>query len=226
MNKKYTFVVLFSKKLKKLNKYNLKNSKMRILIIFIALFLISGISLNAQSDTLVDVRDGKIYKTTQIGQQIWMAENLNFKTEKYSYYYASKAENGEKYGRLYRWESAEKACPTGWHLPTDEEWQVLEKELGMTEEQVAKENTWRGTDQAIKLVSDTSLNFIMLFGGYRNPPSNSFLIGMQSFFWTATDTEAHAWYRQMRDGSGQIFRRTRPKSWGMSVRCVKDEENN
>ena len=195
---------------------------MRILIIFSALFLISGISTSAQSDTLVDARDGKKYLITQIGQQIWMAENLDFKTDKYSYLYANKAENGKKYGRLYRWESAIKACPEAWHLPTDEEWQVLEKELGMTDEQLAKENTWRGTDQTTKLISDTTFNFNMLFAGYRNPPSNSFLMGMQSFFWTATSTAAHAWYRQMRDGSGQVFRRTRPKSWGMSVRCVKD----
>ncbi len=196
---------------------------MRKLILISALFIITGITLSAQSDTLVDARDGKVYKTIKIGQQTWMAENLNYKTEKYSYIYARKAENAEKYGRLYRWESASNACPTGWHLPTDAEWKTLEKELGMTDEQIAKDNTWRGTNQATKLFSDTTINFTMLFGGYHNPPSNSFLIGMQAFFWTSTDTEAHAWYRQMRDGSGQIFRRTRPKSWGMSVRCVKDE---
>ena len=196
---------------------------MRILILFSALFLFAGISLNAQSDTLIDTRDGKSYVTVQIGQQIWMAENLKFKTEKYSYIFANKAENGKKYGRLYRWEAASEACPAGWHLPTDKEWQILEKELGMTETELVKENDWRGKDQATKLMSDTSINFNMLLGGYRNPPSNYYLMGMQSFFWTATDNGAHGWYRQMRDGSGQIFRRTRPKSWGMSIRCVKDE---
>ncbi len=195
---------------------------MRILILFSALFLFAGISLNAQSDTLIDTRDGKSYVTVQIGQQIWMAENLKFKTEKYSYIFANKAENGEKYGRLYRWEAASEACPTGWHLPTDKEWQILEKELGMTETESVKENDWRGKDQATKLMSDTSINFNMLLGGYRNPPSNYYLMGMQSFFWTSTANGTHGWYRQMRDGSGQIFRRTRPKSWGMSVRCVKD----
>ena len=186
------------------------------------LLLNSAITINAQNDTLVDVRDGQKYETTIIGEQIWMAENLNYKTEKYSYCYAGKKANCDKYGRLYRWNSASKACPEGWHLPTDEEWQTLEKELGMADNQLTKENTWRGTDQATKLFSDTTVNFNMLLGGYHNPPSNSFLGGMQSFFWTATNTESHAWYRQMRKGSGQIFRRTRPKSWGMSVRCVKD----
>lgn len=195
---------------------------MRILILFSALFLFSGIFLNAQSDTLIDTRDGKVYKTIQIGQQTWMAENLNLKIEK-SYCYANKVENCETYGRLYRWEVASQACPDGWHLPTDKEWQTLEKELGMTEVELAKENSWRGSDQATKLMLDSTVCFNMLLGGYRNPPANNFLIGMQSFFWTASDRGTHAWYRQMRDGSGQIFRRTQPKSWAMSVRCVKDE---
>lgn len=194
---------------------------MKIFLIF-AFLLASIFAVNAQSDTLKDTRDGKIYKTTQIGQQIWMAENLDFKTEKYSYCYANKVENCAKYGRLYRWEAAAKACPEGWHLPTDLEWQTLEKELGMPDAEITKNNIWRGTDQATKLLSDTTVNFAMLFGGYHNPPSNSFLIGMQAFFWTATEIGAHAWYRQMRDGGGKIYRRTRPKPWAMSVRCVKD----
>ena len=194
---------------------------MRVLIIFSALFLISGVSLTAQNGSVVDTRDGKTYKTIQIGQQIWMAENLDYNIEK-SYCFAKKTENCEKYGRLYRWEAASKACPEGWHLPSDDEWQTLEKELGMPEIELVKDNSWRGSNQATKLASDTTIGFKMLLGGYRNPPSNYFLMGMQAFFWTATDNSSHAWYRQMRDGSGHIFRRTRPKSWGMSVRCVKN----
>lgn len=191
-------------------------------ILLITFLTISGLFANAQTDTLIDARDGKVYKTTQIGQQTWMAENLAFKTDKYSYYYGNKIENCKKYGRLYRWEAAAKACPSGWHLPVEEEWQTLEKELGMTDAELAKSNVWRGTDQATKLLYDTTVNFAMKFGGYHNPPSNNFLIGMQAFFWTATEAGAHAWYRQMRDGSGKIYRRTRPKVWAMSVRCVKN----
>ncbi len=196
-----------------------KSIKMRIL--FSALLLISSIFIYAQIDTLVDIRDGKIYKITKIGQNVWMAENLDFKTEK-SYCYSNKVENCETYGRLYRWEAATKACPEGWHLPSEEEWQSLEKELGMSETELVIENNWRGKDQANLLVSDSIASFNMLFGGYRNPPSNYYLEKMQAFFWTANEVATHAWYRQMRDGSGQIFRKTRPKSWAMSVRCVKD----
>ena len=196
---------------------------MKTLFIFISLLFISGNLLKAQTDTLIDTRDNQTYKTIQLGNQTWMAENLRFKTEKHSYCYAGKPENCKKYGRLYSWDVAVKACPEGWHLATDKEWQDLEKLLGMPESDLAKSSAWRGSDQATKLMSDTSICFYAPLGGYHNPPSNNFLMNQQAFYWTSTDNGGLAWYRQIRKGSGQIFRRARAKSWAMSVRCVKDK---
>jgi len=71
-----------------------------------------------------DPRDGKAYKTVVIGDQIWMAENLNYDAEG-SKFYDNNPANGDIYGKLYNWDTAKKAAPPGWHLPTYSEWETL-----------------------------------------------------------------------------------------------------
>lgn len=87
-----------------------------------------------QKGSFTDPRDGRKYKYTTIGKQIWMAENLNYagKNDEIGVCYDKKPENCEKYGALYTWKEAEKICPSGWHLPSKDEWEALLEFAGGT----------------------------------------------------------------------------------------------
>jgi len=72
-----------------------------------------------------DSRDGQKYRAIKIGGRTWMARNLNYHTAKGSWCYDDDTSNCGKYGRLYDWETAKKVCPSGWYLPSYQEWNSL-----------------------------------------------------------------------------------------------------
>lgn len=150
-------------------------------------------------------------KTVQIGNQVWMAENLNIKS-KDSYCYKNLAENCKTFGRLYSWEKALRICPQGFRLPTDEDWTILADSLG-------------GLDLAgFKLMMGGETKFNVLMGGNYNKTSNIFSYQFRNaYFWTATPfSETAAWMRQFSTEQANINRSTVKKGYYFSVRCIKE----
>lgn len=81
-------------------------------------------------DTFADKREGQIYYCIQIGDQLWMAENLAYKTNTGCWAYKNEENNVSIYGYLYNWETACNVCPEGWHLPSNDEFYILINYLG------------------------------------------------------------------------------------------------
>lgn len=77
------------------------------------------------SNSWTDPRDGQSYQLTKVGDMIWMAENFRYELEG-----SLASEKNIEYGRFYTWEQAITACPKGWHLPTNEEWDELFNAFG------------------------------------------------------------------------------------------------
>ena len=178
-------------------------------------------SIRRRSGVVKDSRDGKTYPTIKIGTQVWMAENLNYRTGSGSWCYGNSSANCEKYGRLYNWETARRACPSGWHLPSDREWTVLTEFLGGTAvagTKMKSTNGWfdegNGTNES---------GFSGLPGGDRPSIGSFFIIGKTGNWWSSDEsTTINAFSRLLYHFNGGVNRVSTLKGRGLSVRCLRD----
>ena len=149
---------------------------MKGIILILSLTIFSLTSFSQEKGTFKDLRDGKVYKTVKIGTQWIMAENLAFKPKSGNYWaYKNDQSKVTTYGYLYDWETAKKVSPSGWHLPTKEEWEKLYKYLGDDKVIVYK-----------KIISGGSSGFMALLGDPGGPYANFYGVGPHADFWSAT----------------------------------------
>lgn len=188
-------------------------------------FKIEAISpgFTGKSGTFTDPRDGQDYKWIRIGEQVWMAENVNYKTAN-SWCYGNDSANCRIYGRLYDWLTALWICPEGWHLPSDKEWGVLIKHLGGASVAGGKLKEAGFIHWAPPNIGATnSSGFSALPGGYRK--SNGEFSGLKrnGRFWSATESNpANGRRCYLGYDYEDIFNYQNSKRYGFSARCLKD----
>jgi uncharacterized protein (TIGR02145 family) len=172
-----------------------------------------------QGGMFTDDRNGKTYKTVRIGNQWWMAENLNYQVDG-SWCYGNDNSNCATYGRLYQRSATRTACPSGWHLPSRAEWNALETAVGGSStagKHLKSTSGWNSSGNGTD-----AFTFSALPGG--SGTNGSFHdAGDYGNWWTATEEWGGAvWYRYMsynRDDLPEFFN---DGGGGLSVRCVGD----
>ena len=159
-------------------------------------------------NTVLDAQ-GNAYPTVNIGTQTWMQQNLRVTVAPdgspvTSYVYNNEEENAETYGRLYTWnvamngsteEGARGLCPAGWHIPSDDEWKVLEMYLGMTQTEADLVNVWRGPGVGTKMSPGGESGYEALYSGRRDPGGSFMLLDQWEYMWSSTETGSSAWRR-------------------------------
>ncbi len=193
------------------------------------------------SGTWTDPRDGTEYGWVRYGDTEWMTSNLKFKVDS-SYIYQDynarddeeSEENLEKYGRLYSYRSALKACPDGWRIPTDEDWQKLEQYLGMSSSE-SNGLDWRGNiaRNMLTLKGDTC-DLGLRLGGYYTEhtimgTSGFRFMGVYAFYWTSTRDNSkdglYYYYRKLTYAQNSVYRQSmEPEQQYLNVRCVRDAQ--
>jgi|GEM_PF-1369955 len=204
--------------------------------------------------------DGNSYETIIIGEQEWMSENLkvahyqngdpitnitnngdwgSYDEGQYGVY-NNDPSYADIYGNLYNWavvDDERGVCPDGWHVPSDEEYKILEMYLGMSQSE-ADAISWRGTNEGSKLAGNASLwndgglesNVEFGTSGFSGIPSgyryfdNGYYYGIESYgyFWSSTEYgSGTAWNRRLGYSDTGVYRSNNDKQNGFSVRCVR-----
>ncbi len=174
--------------------------------------------------TLTDSRDGKSYSTIEIGTTWWMAENMNYATEEGSYCYEDIESYCTRFGRLYKWESAMLACPEGWHLPTQSEFEAMVDYLGGPDVAGGRLKDYNpGTWNSPNLGATNISGFGALPAGRRYGEGNYTGYKYYAQFFSATEYGSEDAYNlTLGYDYEQTYIYNFKKKYAISVRCVKD----
>jgi uncharacterized protein (TIGR02145 family) len=170
-----------------------------------------------------DSRNSNTYKTAKMSDgKVWFAENLNYAAEG-SKCYDNKEENCQKYGRLYDWAMAVKACPKGWHLPSEEEW----KGLGIVNGKHLKAKDWKGMNSfgfEAHWEGTDAFGFAALPSGNGFPDGRFDNVGEVSGWWGSSEDDSDGAYNIIvyRNETSGAYP---DKCYFFSVRCIQGDSH-
>lgn len=201
-----------------------------------------------EEDTFTDPRDGNIYKIIKIGEQTWFAENLRYGKDIPQIsskeiwnsinnngnpldqpgwaYYNNDESNDPTYGKLYNWSAVNKQvlCPSGWHIPSTDEWEVLINFLGGPNVAGGKMKTTTGWITP-NIGATNESGFSVMPGGYRHPDGTFNDLGSTANFWSSTEDFSYsAWLRNLGRADTKVYKYGYGKAGGLSCRCLKDNQ--
>ena len=191
------------------------------------------------------VKVGEEFKTVKIGNQVWMAENLNvdhyangeliYEVRRSSEWssmefgawcnFENDVLNDALFGKLYNWWAVSDSrglCPSGWHIPSSDEWSTLEENLG------GRVNAGKFMKSVIftsgrKIVSSDTQGFNAVAGGYRGNAGSFEDKGEYALWWTSSEINRNqAVSKGIYSEETELNTGEYDKKGGFSVRCIKD----
>jgi uncharacterized protein (TIGR02145 family) len=182
-------------------------------ILPLMIVLVVNTALYSQSDeSFTDTRDGQTYETVRIGEQIWMAENLNYDTASGCWCYNDSISNCNQCGRLYTWQIAKNVCPNGWHLPSKNEFEILLDNVGGS-----------GSKAYFAFIDADSIGFKAFPCGWRLENGNFCGLTHFSMWWSSTDSNSgYPNQLSLNSSNKYAYIGSSNKEEGLSVRCLKD----
>jgi len=206
--------------------YRTKQKTTLLAVSFALVFTIFSALLGFGQDkgNFTDARDGHVYRWAMFGKKAWMLGNLNYKTQAGSWLYGDDTSKAAPYGRLYDWTTAQKACPKGWHVPGDNEWEALITYLGGDAVAGGKLEAMDSIPKAFRPAKAGETDtFITLLAGVRHTDGKFTGLGIWGGYWSSTHTlDIVNNYLFTRNGKA-IGRSSNDIHTAFSVKCVRNK---
>ena len=218
---------------------------------FIAAAVITIVAVSCKKEkeeqVIKDI-DGNVYTSVTIGTQVWFAGNLkttkyndgteiplitgksewdNLTTDAFCWYDNNASANKGTYGALYNWYAVGtgKLCPDGWHVPTDAEWTTLTDFIGgeYGGGKLKEAGTTHWIDPNVSATNEYGFNALPAGDRYPDTGFEFWGKGIYGAWWSSTEIYTErAYYREIYNEGDRLYREYTRKSFGFSVRCLKD----